>query len=67
MIKRPGATTENGFTEGPHLTRILGLEKTVLHEIFVSGTVLQSPTTAKIPHLHIHKPKAVETVLVIFV
>ena len=27
------------YTEGPRLTRILGLEKTVLHEIRVSGTV----------------------------
>ena len=29
-------------TEGPRLTRILGLEKTVLDEIRVSGTVLWS-------------------------
>ena len=45
------------------------LEKTVLHEICVSGTVLQSPTTVKIPHLHVHKPKTVvvETMLVISV
>ena len=45
------------------------LEKTVLHEICVSGTVLWSPNNAKIPHLGIHKPKivVVETVLVIFV
>ena len=27
------------YTEGPRLTHILGLEKTVLHEIRVSGTV----------------------------
>ena len=27
------------YTEGPHLTRILGLEKTALHKIRVSGTV----------------------------
>ena len=43
------------------------LEKTVLHEIRVSRTVLWSPTNAKIPHFHVHKPKTVvaETVLVI--
>ena len=35
------------------------LEKNVLHEIRVSGTVLQSPTTTKIPHLHVHKAKTV--------
>ena len=34
------------YTEGPRLTRILGLEKTVLHEIRVSGTVLWSLTNA---------------------
>ena len=45
------------------------LEKTVLNEICVSGTVLWSPTNVKIPHLHVHKPKTVvvETVSVIFV
>ena len=38
-------------------------------EKYFSETVLQSPTTTKIPHLHVHKPKTVvvETVLVIFV
>ena len=53
----------------PSLRKFWDLEKTVLHETCVSGTVLQSPTTAKIPHLHVHKPKTVlvETVLVIFV
>ena len=44
------------------------LEKTMLHEIRVSETVV-SPILTKIPHLHVHKPKTVvmETVLVIFV
>ena len=53
----------------PALRAFWDLEKTVLHEIRVSGTVLWSPTNAKIPHLHVHKPKTVvvETVLVIFV
>ena len=53
----------------PALRGFWDLEKNVLHEIRVSGTVLQSPTTAKIPHLHVHKPKTmvVETVLVVFV
>ena len=62
-----GMILEN--TEGPHLTRILDLEKSMLHETRVSGTVLWSPTNAKIPHLHVHKPKTVivETMLVIFV
>jgi hypothetical protein len=46
------------------------LEKTVLHEIRVSGTVLWSPTNANSPtYTYVHKPKTVvvETVLVIFV
>ena len=34
------------FPEGPRLTRILGLGKTVLHETHVSGTVLWFPTNA---------------------
>ena len=40
-----------------------------VHEIRVSGTVLWSPTNAKILHLHVNKPKkvGVETMLVIFV
>ena len=36
-------------TEGPRFTRILDLEKNVLHEIRASGTVLWSPTNAKSP------------------
>ena len=46
----------------PALRAFWDLEKTVLPEIRVSGI------NAKIPHLHIHKPKtvALETVLVIF-
>ena len=51
----------------PTLCVFRDLEKTVLHEIRVSGTVKQSPTTTtKIPHLHVNKPKTVvvETVLV---
>ena len=59
------------YTGGPPpcLTRILGLEKTVLHEIRVSGTVGGPLITQKSPHLHVDKPKTVvvETVLVIFV
>ena len=53
----------------PALCAFWDLEKTVLHEIHVSGTVGGPPTNAKIPHLHVHKPKTVvvETVLVIFV
>ena len=34
-------------TEGPRLTRILGLGKTVLHEIRVSGTVVSPLLTRK--------------------
>ena len=45
----------------PALRPFWDLEKTVLHEIRVSGTVIS--TNEKIPHLHVHKPK---TVLVIF-
>ena len=47
-------------TEGPRLTRILGLEKNALREIRI-GTVggPRSLTNAKIPHLRIHKPKIV--------
>ena len=33
------------------------LEKTMLHVIRVSGTVVKSPTNTKIAHLHVHKPK----------
>ena len=53
----------------PALRAFWDLEKTVLHEIRVSWTVGVFPTSVKIPHLHVHKPKAleVETVLVIFV
>ena len=40
---------EMKFTKGPRLMHILGLAKTMLHEIRVSGT-----THVKIPHLHIH-------------
>ena len=45
------------------------LEKTVLHEICVSRTVLSPLLTQKSPHLLVQKPKTVvlETVLVIFV
>ena len=48
---------------------VLGLKKTALLEIGVSGTVGGPLLTRKIPHLHIHKPKTVEveTVLLIFV
>ena len=44
------------------------LEKNVLHEIPVSGTLVSLLLTQKSPPLHIHKPKyvVVETVLVIF-
>ena len=53
----------------PALHAFWDLEKTVLNEIRVSGTVVNPPTNVKIPHLHVHKPKTVvvETVLVIFV
>ena len=46
----------------------LDLEKTVLHEIQVSGTALWSPTNTNSPNLHIHKPKivVVEILLVVF-
>ena len=37
-------------TEGPRITRILGLKKNVTHNLW-------SPTNAKIPHLRVHKPK----------
>ena len=55
-------------TDGPRLTRILDLEKTVLHEIQVSGTALWSPTNTNSPNSHIHKPKTVvvEILLVVF-
>ena len=46
-------------TEGPHLTRILGLEKTLLRKICISGTIGGPLLMQKIPHLHIHQPKTV--------
>ena len=49
----------------PTLRAFRDLEKTVLHEIRVSGTVKQSPTTTKIPHLHVHKPKTVVVEIVL--
>ena len=36
---------QNGVQRVPALSRFWDLEKTVLHEIRVSGTVKQSPTT----------------------
>ena len=50
----------------PALRVFWDLEKTVLHEIRVSGTVLWSSTNANSPHLHVHKPTIVlvETVVV---
>ena len=54
----------------PTLRAFWDLEKkTVLHEIRVSWTVGVFPTSVKIPHLHVHKPKTilVETVLAILV
>ena len=53
----------------PTLHAFWDLEKTVLHEIRVSWTVGVFPTSVKIPHLHVHKPKTilVETVLAILV
>ena len=54
----------------PALRVFWDLEKTVLHETRVSGTVLWSPTNANSPtYTYVHKPKnvLVETVLVIFV
>ena len=60
--------TTNQIQRVPALCAFWDLEKTVLHETYVSGTVLWSPN-ANSPHLHIHKPKdvLVETLLVIFV
>ena len=64
---------DNGYLELKCLQRVPAsrafwdLEKTLLHEIRVSGTVGGGySTNAKIPHLHVHKPKTVvvETVLV---
>ena len=54
------------ITEGLHLTGILGLGKTVLHEIRVSGTVVGPQLTPKFPYIT-KKTVVVETVLVIFV
>ena len=48
----------DGFLQRvPTLRAFWDLEKTVLHEIRVSGTVLWSSTNVKIPHLHVNKPK----------
>ena len=43
----------------PILRVFWDLEKTVLHEICVIGTVLWSPTNANSPtyNLHVHEPK----------
>ena len=53
----------------PALHAFWDFEKTVFHEIRVGGIIVNPPSNAKIPHLHVHKPKTVvlETVLVIFV
>ena len=53
------------FTEGPALLGFWDLKKTRYGKF----DLVRSPTNAKIPHLHVHKPKTivVETVLVIFV
>ena len=51
-------------------TAFWDLEKTMLHEICVSETVLWAPTNANSPtYTYLHKQKTVllETVLVIFV
>ena len=55
-------TRDKFNTESPRFKQILGLKETVLRKICVSGTVegstsRGSPTNAKIPHLHKHKPK----------
>ena len=53
----------------PALREFWDLEKTVLHEICVSRTVVNPLLTQKSPHLHVHKTKTVvvETVSVILV
>ena len=55
-----------GVQRVPALRVFWDLEKTVLNETRVSGTVLWSPTNASSPtySLHVYKPK---NVLVIFV
>ena len=58
-----------GVQRVPALRVFWDLEKTVLHETRVSGTVLWSPTNANSPtYTYISKKNVlVETVLVIFV
>ena len=48
-VKRSMWEVRIGITEGPRLTRFLGLGKNVFHETHVSGTVLWSPTNTKSP------------------
>ena len=75
VAARPKSSKKiDGIQRVPALLAFWDLEKTVLHEICVNGTVGGPPTNAKIPHLHVHKPKTtvvgsavVKTMLVIFV
>ena len=57
------------YTEGPCLTRILGLGKKPCYMKLVSVGLYCGPLLMLIHYLHVHKPKnvLVETVLVIFI
>lgn len=52
-------TTLMTITEGPHLTWLLVLEKTVLRKISVGGTVGGPLLMRKFPHLHLYKPNII--------
>ena len=49
--------SQSPYTEGPCLTRILGLEKTPLRKICVSETVGGPLLTQKFLNLRLHQPK----------
>ena len=69
-IKTWENTLKSRIERFPALRAFWDLEKTVLHKICVSGTVLWSPTNANSPtYMYLHTPKTVvvETVLVVFV
>ena len=68
MTSYPSSDPSDAFSTFKSLHTFWDLEKTVLHEICASGTVLIPLLTPKSPTC-LHKPKTVvvETVLVIFV
>ena len=61
-------SVKSKYKGSPPYAHFWDLEKTLLHEIGVSGTVLMDSLNTIFPLYRVHRPKAVvvETVLVIF-